>query len=102
MLAEFSIYPMDGEHFSQDVAKVVDVLEKAGLDYRLGPMSTSIEGDLDRILDVVKGCHQAVAEGGRSRVVTNIMIDDHKADSHSLGSAVARVEQHLGHAAKRQ
>lgn len=97
MLAELSIYPLDGEHFSQDVAKVVHVLEQAGVQYRVGPMSTSIEGELDQILDIVKQCHYAVAEGGRSRVVTQLTIDDHKHESYSLSDAVARVEQQLGH-----
>jgi uncharacterized protein (TIGR00106 family) len=101
MLAEFSIYPLDGEHMSQDVARVVAVVAQSGLDYQLSPMSTSLEGELDQVLDVIKRCHEAVAEGGRSRVVTQITLDDHGGASHSLREAVARVEQHLGHAVQR-
>lgn len=101
MLAEFSIYPIGDEHMSEEVARVVEILEQSGLDYRLGPMGTSIEGDLDVVMETVKQCHRAVADESHARVVTHLVIDDHKQASHSLGEAVARVEQQLGHTIKR-
>jgi hypothetical protein len=33
MLAEFSIIPLDAEHMSKDVAKVIETLENTGLQY---------------------------------------------------------------------
>ena len=94
MLAEFSIYPLDDAHLSKDIARVVDLLDNSGLNYRLGPTSTSIEGDWDDVLGVIRQCHQIVADAGHSRVVTNIMVDDRRDGGHSLQAAVARVEQH--------
>lgn len=94
MLAEFSIYPLDDGHLSEDLARVVDLLDECGLNYRLGPMGTSIEGEWDEVLSAIHRCHRTVAEAGHSRVVTNIMIDDRRDGGHSLHQAVARVEQH--------
>lgn len=97
MLAEFSINPTDATHISTDVAKIVEVLEQSGLTYRLGPMSTSIEGDWEQVMDAIHRCHQVVADGGHGRLITNIVIDDRKEGPHSLEEAVRRVEEHLGH-----
>jgi uncharacterized protein (TIGR00106 family) len=57
-----------------DVAKLID---RSGLDYRVGPMGTVIEGDWDRIMALVKQCHQAVL-GSAARVMTTVRIDDRK------------------------
>ena len=94
MLAEFSIYPLDDAHLSEDIARVVDVLDDSRLNYCLGPMATSIEGEWDDILGAIRRCHEAVADAGHARVVTNIMIDDRRDGGLSLHQAVARMEQH--------
>lgn len=95
MLAEFSIYPMDTGHMSKDVAKVIEVLQVTGLDYRLGPMSTSVEGELEQVLVAIRRCHQAVAKD-HDRVITTLVLDDRKDQPHRLGEMVASVERHLG------
>ena len=87
MIAEFAVFPLDGDHMSEDVAKVIKTLEAAGLDYRLGPMGTCVEG------------HQAVA-AGHGRVITTIVIDDRKDQLHSLSEMITRVEQQLGQQVK--
>lgn len=99
MLAEFSIYPTDETHMSRDVARVVEKLEEAGIDYRLGPMGTSVEGDIDQVLAAVKACHQAVSEGHR-RVITHLVLDDQREGGHHLDEMVQAVEQHLGKPAR--
>jgi uncharacterized protein (TIGR00106 family) len=94
MLAEFSMYPLDGVHMSKDVAKAIDILESAGLPYQLGPMGTSIEGDWDDVLPVIRRCHLAVAKD-HGRVITTIVIDDRKNQPHALKEMVSSVDQHL-------
>ena len=95
MLAEFSINPMNTEHMSKDVARVIETLQATGLDYRLGPMGTCVEGDLEQVLTAIRRCHQAVA-GNHERVITTIVIDDRKNQPHHLSDMVASVEQQLG------
>jgi uncharacterized protein (TIGR00106 family) len=95
MLAEFSINPMNTEHMSRDVARVIETLQAMGLEYRLGPMGTCVEGDLEQVLAAIRRCHQAVA-GNHERVITTILIDDRKNQPHRLSDMVASVEQQLG------
>lgn len=45
MLAQFSIYPTDTTHMCRDLAQLLEILDKTGIEYRLRPISTSIEGD---------------------------------------------------------
>lgn len=96
MLAEFSIYPMNTNHISKDLAKVAETLEKTGLKFRLGPMGTCIEGELGEVLAAVQRCHEVVTSNNE-RVITTITLDDHKDKSHHLQEMVSRVEKHLGH-----
>ncbi|MBV8077683.1 MAG: thiamine-binding protein, partial [Planctomycetaceae bacterium] len=49
MIAEFAVFPLDGDHMSEDVAKVIKTLEATGLDYRLGPMGTCVEGTWEQV-----------------------------------------------------
>jgi uncharacterized protein (TIGR00106 family) len=93
MLAEFSICPLDDAHLSEDIARVVDLLDECRLYYRLGPPGASIEGEWDKVLRAIRRCHEVVADTGHARVVTNIMIDDCRDGGLSLHEAVARVEQ---------
>jgi uncharacterized protein (TIGR00106 family) len=95
MLAAFSIYPMETEHLSRDVAKVIDILQATGLAYRLGPMGACVEGSWERVLAAVQRCHRAVAED-HERVITTIVIDDRKTWPHDLREMAAQVEGAIG------
>jgi uncharacterized protein (TIGR00106 family) len=94
-LAEFSIYPLQTEHLSNDVAKVVETLESTGLDYLLGPMSTAVEGTWADVWAAIQRCHQVVAKD-HERVITTIVIDDRKTRPHHLREMVTRVEEERG------
>lgn len=100
MIAEFSVYPLNAEHMSKDVARVIETLDSTGLVYRLGPMGTCVEGDLEQVLAAIGRCHQAVASN-HERVVTTITIDDRRNQPHHLAEMVTSVEQELGHPAAR-
>src|SRR5205085_9219921 len=46
LLAEFSIWPMDkGESVSEYVARAIDIVDRSGLPYKLGPLVTCLEGE---------------------------------------------------------
>jgi uncharacterized protein (TIGR00106 family) len=99
MLAEFSITPTTGPHMGEDVAAVIEVLENSGVDYRLGPMGTTIEGNLKKVIATIERCHALIA-AKHPRVITSIVLDECHDREQSLADAVERVEAHLGHAAK--
>ena len=92
MLAELEIIPIGTQNASlstilADVAKLID---RSGLDYRVGPMGTVVEGDWDRIMTLAKQCHQAVL-GSTGRVMTTIRIDDRK-DKPGAGRITQKVQ----------
>ncbi|HEY5539111.1 MAG TPA: MTH1187 family thiamine-binding protein [Thermoplasmata archaeon] len=96
MLAEFSISPIGvGPSVGEWVARCLDIVDGSGLPYRLGPMGTTVEGELDEVLDLIKQCHRAVLEDV-DRVSTLIKIDDRKGVSDQLDAKVTDVERRLG------
>jgi uncharacterized protein (TIGR00106 family) len=79
MLAELEIVPVGtaSASLSALLAEVAKLIDRSGLDYRVGPMGTVIEGDWDRVMQLAKQCHQQ-ALGASQRVLTTIRIDDRK------------------------
>ncbi len=59
------------------VDKAIEVIQKSGVKYEVGPLETTMEGDdLDRLIDIAKAAHRACFEAGAGRVVTIIKIAD--------------------------
>ena len=60
-LAELSIFPLDkGESVSPFVARALRIIEASGIDYRLGPMGTCIEGEWDDVIRIARECMDAL------------------------------------------
>ena len=96
MLAFFSIAPAGREdHLGEVVAEVLDIIDRSGLDYRFGPMGTTVEGDWDDVMELIGRCHRHVAESA-ARVSTVIKIDDQTGRRGRLAGKVESVERHLG------
>lgn len=102
MLAFFSVAPGDkgGEHLSQYVAKSLELIEKSGLDYKIGPMGTTVEGEPEEVFDLIKRCHMQMREVS-SRVGTSIKIDDHVGRKGRLSGKIESVEKQVGHELKK-
>ena len=63
---------------SKDVAKVIDIIDKAGLPYRLTAMSTIIEGDWEPVMKVINKARLMLRRQGHQRIYIIINIDDRK------------------------
>jgi len=62
-LLEFSMYPTDkGESVSDYVKRSLAIIDDSGLPYKLGPMGTCLEGDIDEVLAVMKQCFSRMSE----------------------------------------
>ncbi len=92
MLAEFEIIPIGtgSPSLSTLLADVAKLIDQSGLDYRVGPMGTVVEGEWDRLMQLAKQCHQA-ALASSGRVMTTIRIDDRK-DKPGNGRIVQKVQ----------
>ena len=97
-IAEVSVGPLGTKtpSVSQYVARAVKVLEREkGIRYEITAMGTIIEGDLDRILAVVKKMHEVTFGEGVSRVVTTVKIDDRRDKTQSMKGKVDSLKKKL-------
>ncbi len=79
VIAEFSVLPIvNDEKVNELVDRAIDVVKKSGLKYEVEPNSTTIEGELDEALEVIKQAHLVSRNEGSGHVVTIIKIDDKK------------------------
>ncbi len=92
VIIDFSIFPLDkeGASFSPYVARALDVIKSSGLDYTLGPMGTSIEGEWAEVMAVVDACYREL-EQDCDRVYMNIKVDSKRGRSGGLTNKVASV-----------
>ncbi len=96
MIAEFSVIPIGkGESVSQYVAECMKIVVASGIDYKINPMATVVEGDYDKVMGVIQSCHMRVMEMS-SRAITSIKIDDRKGVSDMLDRKIASVEKKVG------
>ena len=99
MLAELEIIPLGraGASVSPLLAKAARLIDASGLDYRVGPMGTTVEGAWDQVMALAKRCHEAMLQDA-DRVMTTIKIDDRQ-DKPGLGritQKVASLEAQVG------
>ena len=55
--------------------QVIGLIQSSGLNYQVGPMETSLEGDLNTLLNLVKQAQEICIQAGAPRVVSVIKID---------------------------
>jgi len=97
-IAEVSVVPLGTKtpSVSQYVARAIKILEQEqGIKHEITPMGTVIEGELDRILAVVKRMHETVLGEGVVRVVTTVKIDDRRDKPLTMKGKLDSVRQKL-------
>ena len=96
LLAEFSIWPMDkGESVGKYVARALEIVDKSGLPYKLGPLGTCIEGEWTEVMAVVQRCYEELSKDS-NRIACTLKMDWRKGRSGALDSKVQTVEEQLG------
>jgi uncharacterized protein (TIGR00106 family) len=64
--------------------------------YHLNPMSTTLEGELDRVLELIRRMHEAPFSQGAYRVSTTIRIDDRRDASQTMQGKIDTVREKAG------
>lgn len=96
MLVAFSITPLGvGEDVGEIVSEAVRVVRASGLPNRTDSMFTTIEGDWDEVMAVVKQAVDAVADRA-PRVGLVLKADLRPGVTDGLTSKVETIERHLG------
>ena len=97
-VVEISVTPLGTgtPSVSAYVAECLKIVRESGIAYQLTPMGTVLEGDIDRIFELVQRMHKAPFSSGALRVSTLIKIDDRRdiAD-HTMAGKVDSVARRL-------
>ena len=56
------------------IDKVIAFIKKSGVNFEVGPMETTMEGDLDKLLQIVNAAQKLAIEHGSSGVFSNVKI----------------------------
>lgn len=95
VLLEVSMSPLGkGESVGKYVARSLEIIDKSGVEYRLNPMGTVLEGEWDEVMAVVKQCYERMRKDC-NRISCSIKIDYRKGTAGRLDSKVASVQKRL-------
>jgi uncharacterized protein (TIGR00106 family) len=97
---EFSMIPLDkGDSFSDYVARILTIVDSSGLDYRLNPMSTVVEGHWDDLLALLTRCFRAL-EKDSGRISLTVKFDHRQGRESRIEKKVQSVQAKSGRTLK--
>lgn len=97
-IVEFTTAPLGTAttSLSQYVADCHKVVQSQNdVKYMLTPMSTILEGDLDKILELIRKVHEVPFDNGAMRVSTSIKIDDRRDVVATMSQKLKSVDDKL-------
>ncbi len=95
VLLEFSMSPFGkGESLSPYVSRILNVVDKSGVSYKLTPMGTILEGEWAEVMEVVTNCYKEL-EKDCNRISTNIRIDYRKGSASRMQQKIKSIESKL-------
>lgn len=95
ILLEFSMTPITkGESVGEYVSRSLEIIDRSGLDYRLNPMGTVIEGEWDEVFSVIKQCFEKMSQDC-DRISTVIKVDYRKGGVGRISGKVKSIENRL-------
>ncbi|HBJ2622567.1 UNVERIFIED_ORG: hypothetical protein B2H98_10225 [Clostridium botulinum] len=74
------------------VDKVIEYIESTGVKYEVGPMETTMEGELEFLLEIVKKAQEICVEEGAARVISMIKID-YKRDGVTMDEKIKKYRE---------
>jgi uncharacterized protein (TIGR00106 family) len=95
VLIHFSLFPTDkGTSVSPYVAKSLRIIRESGLPYKLGPMSTAVEGEWDEVMAVVERCFNELKKDC-SRIYMTLQMDYREGAVNRIEGKIKSVEDKL-------
>ena len=98
VIAEVSIIPIGTKtpSVSKYITRAIEVLrQERGINYKLTAMGTLIEGELEKVLEVIGNMHRSLFDQEVERVITNIKIDDRRDKKLTMDYKVKSVMKKL-------
>ena len=79
MSASIAIQVLPKVETDAEVVRIVDdviaYIQSTGLNYQVGAFETTIEGDYDTLMEIVKGCSKVCIDAGAPDVMTYVKIN---------------------------
>lgn len=76
--ASISLQVLPGVKSQKEMLRIIDMviglIQKSGISYQVGPMETVMEGELDKLLDIVGKAQKLCIEKGANSVFSNVKI----------------------------
>ena len=95
VLLEFSMSPLGkSESVGKYVSCSLEIIDQSGVEYRLNPMGTVLEGEWDDVMDVVRQCYERMRKDC-NRISCTMKVDFRKGKNGRLSGKVASVEKRL-------
>ena len=85
-VCDITVVPSGGEvkDIYRAVDKIIDIIAKSGLKYRVGAMSTAVEGKTEELFKLALLCHRKAFEEGAGDVLTTFRIHESKLYDDSI------------------
>jgi uncharacterized protein (TIGR00106 family) len=97
VIVDLCVVPLGvGVSVSKYVALCQQVLEDAGLNYRLHAYGTNIEGGYDQVFAAIKACHEKIHAEGAPRISTTIKLGTRIDREQSMADKIESVRSKLG------
>ncbi len=69
------VIPRGTEDIYRTVDRVIELIQKSGVKHVVGPMETTMEGELSELLELVKRAQDICVSCGADRVLSVVKID---------------------------
>lgn len=101
MIAQFTLVPIgQSESLSGLLADAMRPVVDSGLDYRVGPMGTTVEGTWSQIMSLIDQCRKILLQkSGRVQIL--IHVDDRKNAQGRIKGKVKSLEKKMGRKIKK-
>lgn len=74
-----------GESVLTYVDRAIEIIKESGVPYRVAPLETTMEGELNELLSIVQTMSEAMTEMGCPSVISQIKIYYNPANGASMG-----------------
>ena len=72
------IVPISKQHPYPIIDKAIDVIERSGVDFRVGAMETVMQGDYKKLMTIVQDAQEACFDAGAEEVVVTLKVHARK------------------------
>ena len=86
------VVPVNHSDSYSVVDKAIEVIQKSGLKYIVGPFQTSIEGTFEELMGLISEIKKAAHEAGSQELLLNIQIHAKDGEDVSFESKTAKYD----------